>query len=130
VAPADLAATVRLRLTDGARTGGLVWRYVDDRHYYAVLLNLGQSEISLYRINEGHLITLEAEDGLELDPDAWHVLKVVHGQGTIRVLLGGVRVFENDDHRNHWPDRPSRVGLIATGNSTAEFDDFRIFDRR
>src|SRR5687767_5766660 len=30
----DVEASVRLRLTDGARAGGLVWRYTDAAHYY------------------------------------------------------------------------------------------------
>lgn len=126
---ADLIVTVRLRLHDGARTGGLVWRYLDDRHYYALLLDLAQGEITMYRINEGHRVTLEMEDGLELDANAWHMLKVVHTSDTIRVSLGGVRVFEDENRRNRWPDQPGRVGLIATGNSNAEFDDLRITPR-
>jgi hypothetical protein len=128
-APADLIVTARLRLTEGARTGGLVWRYLDDRHYYALALNLARGEIVLYRIHAGHRITLARQDDLEIDPDAWHTLKVLHAGGTIRALLGGVRVFDYEDGRDRWPDRPSRVGLIATGDSGVEFDDLRIAPR-
>jgi hypothetical protein len=127
--PPDIVVTVRLRLTEGARTGGLVWRYLDDRHYYSLVLDLAQGEVALYRIHQGHRNTLESEDGLELDPEAWHLLKVVHTGTTIRASLGGVRVFEDEDGRNRWPDQPSRVGLLATGNSAVEFDDLRIAPR-
>jgi hypothetical protein len=129
LAPPDVVLTVRLRLTDGARTGGLVWRYLDDRHYYSLALDLARGEIALYRIHQGHRNTLESEDGLELDAEAWHMLKVVHTGSTIRASLGGVRVFEDEDRRNRWPDQPSRVGLLATGNSAVEFDDLRITPR-
>jgi hypothetical protein len=129
VAPSDLVISVRLRLTDGARTGGLVWRYLDDQHYYSLALDLARGEIALYRIHGGNRIRLEFEDDLELDAEAWHILKVAHTGGTIKALLGGVRVFENDHRRNRWPDQPSRVGLLATGNSAVEFDDLRIAAR-
>ena len=129
VAPSDLVITVRLRLTEGARTGGLVWRYLDDQHYYTLALDLVRGEVALYRIHGGNRFQLEIENGLELNPDEWHVLKVAHTGRTIRASLGGVRVFEDDDHRNRWPDQPTRVGLLATGNSAVEFDDLRVAPR-
>ena len=127
--PSDLIVTVRVRLTEGARTGGLVWRYLDDQHYYTLALDLVRGEIALYRIHGGNRFRLEFEDGLELDPDAWHTLKVMHTGRTIRAYVSGVGVFEDDDHRNRWPDQPTRVGLLATGHSAVEFDDLRIAPR-
>jgi hypothetical protein len=127
--PSDLVATVRVRFIDGARAGGLVWRYVDDQHYYALILDMAKHDISLVRVSGGNRILLEHEDDLELDPQAWHSLKVVHAEQVIRVMLGGVRVFEDNDRRNRWTSGPSGVGLIATGNSGVEFDDLRITPR-
>lgn len=127
--PTDLAVTVRLRLTEGARAGGLVWRYLDDQHYYALVLDLAKGTIAMYRVFGGHHIQLEFEDDLELDPDAWHTLKVVHTGANVRAMLGGVRVFEEEDRRYKWSDEPSRVGVIATGNSRVEFDDLRVVAR-
>ena len=88
-----------------------------------------RGEINLYRIHNGNRILLEYEDDLELDPEAWHLLKVVHSGGTIRASISGVRVFEDDDRRHRWPDQPSRVGVLATGHSGVEFDDLRIAPR-
>jgi hypothetical protein len=122
----DLAVTMRLRFVDGARAGGLVWRYVDDNHYYTLILDMAKGEIAVYRVSNGHRVLLEVEDDLELDSDAWHTLKVVHTDESVRAMLGGVRVFEDRDRTNRWSGGATRVGLIATGNSGVEFDDLRI----
>jgi hypothetical protein len=116
---------VRLRLHGGARAGGLVWRYVDDRDYYAALLDLARGEISMYRVSDGNRTKLEFEDDLELDPEAWHTLKAVHVGAFAYVTLGGIRVFE--DHIGR-PDRAGagRAGVLSTGNSEVWFDDLRI----
>jgi hypothetical protein len=57
------------------------------------------------------------------------VLKVVHTNETIRASIGGIRVFDDNHHFNRWPTEPSRVGLIATGHSGAEFDDLHVAPR-
>ncbi|MEZ5318786.1 MAG: hypothetical protein R2752_15410 [Vicinamibacterales bacterium] len=121
----DVVAAVRLRLHGGARAGGLVWRYVDARHYYAALLDLRRGEISMYRVSDGNRIKLEFEDDLELDPDAWHGLKAVHVDDFVYVTLDGIRVFEDHVRR---PDRtgPGAAGVLATGDSEVSFDDLRV----
>jgi hypothetical protein len=124
--PPDLTAAVRIRLAGGARAGGLVWRYRDDQHYYSLMLDVAQGTLSVYRVAAGNRIRLEFEDDLELDPSAWHTLKVVHSGSRIRASLGGIRVFDDEDRRNRWNDRESHVGLLATGNSEAHFDDLRV----
>lgn len=122
----DLAVTMRLRFVDGARAGGLVWRYVDDNHYYTLILDMTKGDIALYRVSNGHRVLLELEDDLELDAQTWHTLKVVHTDESVRAMLGGVRVFEDRDRTNRWTGGASRVGVIATGNSGVEFDDLKI----
>jgi hypothetical protein len=121
----DVALSVRLRLVSGRRTGGLVWHYVDDQHYYASVLDLSRGELAMYRVVGGNRTRLEFEDDLELDLDAWHTMKVVHTGNSTRVSLGGIRVFE-DDH--HGPERSpgGRVGFIATGDAGVWYDDLRI----
>jgi hypothetical protein len=121
----DLSVSVRLRLTGGRRAGGLVWHYLDNQHYYAAVLDLAQGELSLYRVAGGNRIRMEFEDDLELDPEAWHTMKVNHTAKSTRVSLGGIRVFE-DAHRGQ--DRPDagKVGLIAAGDASVWFDDLRI----
>jgi hypothetical protein len=100
--PDDCAVSARVRFTGTTRVGGLVWRYRDDHNYHTLLLDLNRGELTVYRITAGNRIQLDSRDELELDPTAWHALKVVHVGNDIRVMLGGVRVFDEEDRR---PDR-------------------------
>lgn len=124
--PDDLAVTVRMRGTAGARGSGLVWRYRDHQNFYSLLLDLSRGELSVYRIASGIRVRLDVLDDLELDPHAWHTLKVVHVGSTMRVSLGGIRVFEEQDRRYEGrPAATGRVGVMASGNSDVWFDDLR-----
>ena len=122
----DVQAVVRLRLTGGTRSGGLVWRYTDEAHYYAAVLDLARGAISLFRVTDGNRTFLESEDGLELDPAAWHTLKISHDEARITVLLGGIKVIEERDRRYDRATEPGRTGVIAAGGSEVWFDDLRI----
>jgi hypothetical protein len=121
----NVAVTIRITLAGGARAGGLVWRYQDPQNYYATILDLTAGVITMQRIVDGNRITLERRGDLELDPSAWHTLKVVHDGSEVYVSLGGIRVINERDRRL---DRfgPGRTGLIATGDSEVWFDDLRI----
>lgn len=127
--PVEMRASVRLKLTDGERVGGLVWRYEDAENFYLVALDLRQQEIALYRIVRGNRIRLDDEDDLELDDSAWHTVRVVHDENQIRVSLGGIGVL-----RTRARDRgfagPARAGVWSGGASTAWFDDLRVDDHR
>ena len=130
-APDDLVVSVRLRMPEGSRTGGLVWRYQNDQNYYTLLLDLNRGELAVYRITAGNRIRLDMRDELELDPAAWHALKVVHLEHGIRVMLGGVRVFDERDRRaDRRTGDAGRVGVIATGPSEIWFDDLRVESKR
>jgi hypothetical protein len=80
--------------------------------------------VALYRVSRGNRIRLEFEDDLELDRDAWHVLRVEHADGRIRVALGGIGVMRA---RSREP-RPAegRAGVWSAGNATAWFDDLSV----
>jgi hypothetical protein len=121
----DVDVRVRLKATGGSRAAGLVWKYQDPMNHYVVQLDLARQEIALYRVAGGNRIRLEREDDLELDPDAWHSLRVLQERGEIRVYLGGIRVFSE---RERVPPARARVGIWASGDSTVMFDDFRIED--
>ena len=122
----DVIASVRLRLAGGSLVGGLVWRYQDEHNHYQVLLDLGRRELAMFRVVAGNRIKVEREDGLELDPAAWHTLKIVHEQSKVRVSLGGIRVFEDEDRTF----RAGRAGVIAGGTAEVWFDDLRIEPER
>lgn len=125
--PDDLSLSVRLRANAGARGGGVVWRYRDDQNFYSLILDLSRAELAVYRIASGNRVRLDVQDDLELDPMAWHTLKVVHIESTLRVMLGGIRVFEEQDRRYDRRAAPAgRVGVVATGDSEVWFDDLRV----
>jgi hypothetical protein len=125
----DISATVRIRFAGTVMSGGLVWRYVDPANFYATILDLSRRQLVLFRVTGGNRVFLEAEDDLELDPAAWHTLKIVHDDDEIHVSLGGIRVFEDRERRGE--RRPGgRTGLIAGGASDVWFDDLRVEPRR
>jgi len=121
--PAQMRASVRLKLTDGDRVGGLVWRYQDADNFYVASLDLRVQEVALYRVVRGNRIRLDEEDELELDESAWHSLRVVQDDDDIRVSLGGIGVMRARDRT--FTDG-GRAGIWSGGGATAWFDDFRV----
>ena len=125
----DVQLSVRLRLTSGSRAGGLVWRYRDASNFHAAILNLSDHKISVYRVTDGNRIRLEMRDGLELDGDAWHTVRVIHDGPRVTVFIAGIRVLQDDDRR-YAPDMDGRVGVLASGSAEIDFDDVKMAPRR
>jgi hypothetical protein len=123
----DVQASVRLRLIDGSRAGGLVWRYQDPENYYLASLEIGEQRVGVYRVTRGTRVRIRSDDELELDPNAWHTLKIVQERGEIRTYIGGIRVFDVRDRTlRELGGVAGGVGLWSTGDSVAHFDDFRV----
>lgn len=121
----DVAVSVKLRTSGGRRTAGIISRYQDPRNYYLTVLDLEDRELRMFRVFEGNLNRIELKRELELDPDSWHTLKVVHREHVVYALLGGIRVFEDRNNVNAaFP--AGRCGLMATGDTEAWFDDFAV----
>jgi hypothetical protein len=125
----DVIVQARLRLRGGARAGGVVWRYQDAQNYYTAILDLQRRALAMHRVANGNRITIEWKGELELDPEAWHLLKVVHDDRFVWVSLGGIRVF---DERDRQLDRfgPGLAGVVATGDSEVWFDDLKVEHKR
>ena len=121
----DVQVSVRIKAMGGGRAAGLVWKYQDAMNHYSAQLDLVKQELVVYRVANGNRIRLRREDDLELDPDAWHSLKIFQEHGSTRVYLGGIRVF---NERDRMPKLKSSVGVWTSGDSTVMFDDFRIED--
>jgi hypothetical protein len=121
--PAQMRASVRLKLTEGERVGGLVWRYQDAENFYVAALDLRVQEVGLYRVVRGNRIRLDEEDELELDPSAWHSLRLVQDDDDIRVSLGGIGVMRA---RDRTLAEGGRAGVWSGGGATAWFDDLRV----
>ena len=121
--PSQMRVSVRLKLVDGERVGGLVWRYQDQDNFYLASLDLRLQEVALYRVVRGNRIRLDDEDELELDTSAWHSVRVVQDDDDIQVSLGGIGVMRA---RNITPTDGGRAGVWSGGGGTAWFDDLRI----
>jgi hypothetical protein len=120
----DVAVAARIRLP-GRGSAGLISRYQDARNYYMTTLDIEDGEMRMYRVFEGNRHRLEFRDDLELDPNAWHALKVVHLDDIVYAMVGGIRVFVDRDRINQaFPS--GRCGLIAIGDTEAWFDDLTI----
>ena len=115
--PAQMRASVRLKLLDGERVGGLVWRYQDAENFYLAALDLRVQELALYRVVRGNRIRLDDEDELELDGSAWHSVRVVQDNDDIRVSLGGISVIRARDRTFA---EAGRVGVWSGGGATAK----------
>lgn len=123
----DVQVSVRLKLIDGSRSGGLVWRYQDPENFYLASLEISDQRVGVYRVTRGTRVRIRSDDELELDPGAWHTLKIVQERGEIRTYIGGIKVFDVRDRTfRDLGGMPGGVGLWSTGDSVAHFDDFRV----
>ena len=97
----------------------------DANNYYLARLDVdgGEQDIALYRIVNGNRVRVDGEDDLELDRAAWHTIKVVQEDDTIRVYLGGIRVLRARDRTFA---KPGGVAVWCTGDAVAHFDDLRV----
>ena len=121
--PLQMRVSVRLKLVDGERVGGLVWRYQDPDNFYLAALDLDLQELALYRVVRGNRIRVDDEDELELDTSAWHSVRVVQDDDDIQVSLGGIGVMRA---RDRTVTEGGRAGVWSGGGGTAWFDDLRV----
>ena len=120
---ADLTVSARVRFSEGPGSAGLAWHYRDADNYYFVALDLRAQDVRIYRVAGGNRTRLEDEDDLELDPGAWHLLKVEHRGMRMRVWIDGVPVA---DERDRALQEPGAVGFWTTGDAVTWFDDLRV----
>jgi hypothetical protein len=120
---ANVSVAARFKLAAGDGPGGFVWRYQNPQNYYMVRLDLAEEEIGLYRIVGGNRIRIERQDDLDLRRNDWHVLKVVHATETIRVYLGGIKVFEVRDRTFRGA---GGVGLWSADDAVMYFDNLSL----
>lgn len=121
----DVRVSVSMRLIDGLRVGGVLWRYRDPDNFYGVTINLQEQELLLYRRTRGSRIQLDKATGLTLDHERWHNLTVVHRGDQIQVHLDGISVL---DARDAWVAVAGSGGVWADLASRAGFDDLWIED--
>ena len=122
-APADVRATARLRLVDGDRAAGLVWRYRDPNNFYFFAVNAADNHIGMLRVAGGHRILLDVIRNVDLDSDMWHTLRVIHEGDQIRGIINGLTILRA---RDNTLTEGGHAGIFSAGNSTIWFDDIVI----
>lgn len=120
---AAVSVSARTRLEGRSGSLGVLWRVQDAENYYLAKLDLSKQDIGLYRVVRGNRVRIEGEDDLELDPEAWHTVKIVQEEHDIRVYIGGIRVLRARDRTF---TGPGAAGVWCTGDADAHFDDFKI----
>jgi hypothetical protein len=118
----NVALSTRLRFPRGASAAGVAWRYRDAANYYAVALDLRAQNVRIYRVVAGNRTRLEDEGDLELDPAAWHTVKVEDTGSRMRVWLDGVPVADARDRSS--PESGS-VGVWTSADATVWFDNLQ-----
>lgn len=121
--PQDVKVTARLRLTDGDRAGGLIWRYKDSGNFYFMSVFHEDHSAAIIRVTGGNRVQLDRVSDINLDPDAWHTVTVVHVGDEIRGAIDGIGILRARDRTLL---DGSRAGVWSAGNTTGWFDDLVI----
>ncbi len=120
----DLDMSVRLRAVAGRvdQGGGLLWRARDAQNYYIARYNPLEDNFRVYKVVDGRRRMLESTT-LQLDHEAWHVLRVVMEGDGIRCYLDGNMYLEARD--STFPDG-GQVGLWTKADAQTHFDDLML----
>ncbi|MGE0446588.1 MAG: hypothetical protein AB7P99_15285 [Vicinamibacterales bacterium] len=122
-APADIEIGTRLRLIDGDRAGGVIWRYQDANNFYFMSIFHQQRDARIVRVTGGNRISLASAGDVLLDPEAWHTLSVEHKGDDILATIDGIGLLRA---RDRTLTDGGRAGVWSAGNSTSWFDDITI----
>ncbi len=121
--PQNIKVSTRLRLTEGDRAGGVVWRYTDPENFYFMSVFYRDHSASLVRVTGGNRVLLHSVDDIDLDADAWHTMTIVHHGEEIRGALDGIGILRA---RDRTLTDGNRAGVWSAGNTTGLFDDVVI----
>jgi Domain of Unknown Function (DUF1080) len=117
------------------QAAGLLWRYQNPNNYYIVRANALESNVVLYKVENG-IRTSIAPKGLpsrsygvkhEIPTGRWNILKVTFNGAMFTVFLNGERLFEAEDRTFQ---TPGKIGLWTKADSVTYFDEFTISGQR
>jgi hypothetical protein len=113
------------------QAAGVVWRYLDPNNYYIVRANALESNIVLYKVENGVRLSI-APKGLpsrsygvkhEVPRNAWNRLRVVFKDAEFSVFFNGQHVFDTEDRAF---SKAGKMGLWTKADSVTYFDDFSV----
>jgi len=132
----DGAVGVRFKTISGEidQAAGLVWRYRDPDNYYIVRANALESNVVLYKVEDGKRSDLKPigagwfayGEKANVKKGGWQELRVEFAATRFRVFLDGKPMFEVEDGTFA---EPGRVGLWTKADSVTAFDGLRIEPR-
>jgi hypothetical protein len=113
------------------QAAGLVWRYRDQNNYYIARANALESNVVLYKVENGTRLSI-APKGLpsrsyrvkhEIPRDRWNRLGVVFQDHTFTVFLNNEHLFEAEDETF---TNSGKTGLWTKADSVTYFDNFTV----
>ena len=127
--------SVRLKPVSGRedQSGGLVFRYRDDKNYYLARADARTRQVSVYRVVDGRTLPLSPRGmpsalGVTHDilPNTWSILKVSVRGNRFQIYVNHRRILQADDSA---APAFGKVGLLTVADSVTYFDDFRIYPK-
>jgi hypothetical protein len=129
----DGSVSVVFKTVNGAvdQAAGIVWRYQDANNYYIVRANALESNVVLYKVENGVRLSI-APKGLpsrsygvkhDIPRGQWHTLKIDFHGSSFTVLFNGERLFEAEDQTFA---KPGKTGLWTKADSVTYFDEFTV----
>ena len=120
--------SVRIKPVSGHEglAAGIVWRYRDENNYYVARANASANTVSVFKVENGHRISLFDDVKHPIPANSWSILKVSVRGPRFQVFVDHRRVLEGRDTTF---SKAGRVGLWATAHSTIYFDDFRVYPK-
>ena len=120
----DVDLQVSLRAVSGQlnQGGGLVWRAKGADDYYLARWDPLEDNVYIYVVQGGARTALAKAD-LELDHDAWHVLRVIARSSQIELFIDDTPVLSVED--STFP-LPGMVGLWTKSDAATRFDDLSV----
>ena len=128
----DLDLSVRFKPISGRvdQAAGLVWRLKDANNYYIVRANALESNVVLYKVQNGKRADLPLKgEGrtygkkTSVPSGQWSELRVVATGNLFEVFVNGQKLYEVGD--DTFTDA-GKVGLWTKADSVTYFDDLRI----
>jgi len=102
-------------------SGGLIFRYVDEKNFYLLSAGCPSDYFALSRMTNGQLATLK-QQVVPTDKDTWYRLKVTAQGGHFSCYDDDKMIFDFDDNKI----AKGKIGLWAADDSQAQFDDLKL----
>lgn len=121
---ADVDIHVMLRAKNGERDqgGGLMYRVAGPDEYYVARWNPLENNARFYVVQDGVRSEL-AEVELQLDPEAWHAMRVLVEGRRMELLMDEQSVLTIEDEKL---TKAGKIGLWTKTDAATLFDDLTV----